>query len=168
MHNMKEHSVNYSSSLLENYRFSNVMCGGKHGKEGKINNFFLQLIADTSTKKRSAVAFLEDKSPPWTIEKIKDELYIQLISLKIGGERKYEKQTRELIYRIPIYHPTPDFIINQSDLSSELKEVLASLDDIELEVVIIYVLSWIYESIDKLYFLVSIKRSGLLSWRIDY
>src|SRR3954468_18660103 len=149
---MKEYSVKYSTSLLENYRFSNVMHGGKHDKEGKINNFFLQLIADTSTKKPSAVAFLEDKSTPWTKERIKYELYIQLISLKINGERKYEKQASDLIYKIPIYRPTPDFIINQSDLSSELKEELDSLDEVELDIVIKEVLSRIYESIDKLYF----------------
>ena len=165
---MKEYSVKFSPSLLENYRFSNVLYGCKYDEDGKINNFFLQLSADTSTKKPSAVAFLVDKSPPWTIERMKNELYIQLISLKINGERKYEKQASDLIYKIPVYRPTPHFIINQSDLSTELKEVLACLDDIELEVVIKDVLSWIYESIDKLYFLVSIKRSGLLFWRIDY
>ena len=163
---MKEHSVNYSSSLLENYRFSNVMCGGKHDKEGKINNFFLQLIADTSTKKRSAVAFLEDKSPPWTIEKIKDELYIQLISLKINRERKYEKQASYLIYRIPVYCLTPYFIINQSDFSEPLIKELLSLSNRSLDKIIKDTISSIYESIDKKYFLLCIKKRGLIKWRI--
>src|SRR4051794_23942465 len=124
---MKEYSVKYSTSLLENYRFSNVLQGGKHDKEGKINNFFLQLIAESSTKKPSTLCFLEDKSPPWTIERIKDELYIQLISLKINGERKYEKQATDLIYKIPILRPTPYFIINQSDLSKPLIKELRKL-----------------------------------------
>lgn len=167
---MKEHSLKYSTSLLENYKFSNVMHGGKYDKEGKINSFFLQLSPadDTSTNTSAAVGFLEDELLPWTKERIKDELYIQLVSLKLNGERKYEKQARELIYRVPIFHPTPYFMINNSDLSSKLIEELCSLDDTELDVVITDVLSWIYESINKRYFLLSIKRNGLSLWEIDY
>jgi hypothetical protein len=143
------------------------LLGGKHDKEGKINNFFLQLIADTSTKKSSAVEFLKDKSPPWTKERTKDELYLQLISLKINGERKYEKQASYLIYRIPVYRPTPYFIMNQSDLSKPLISDLSSLSNRDLDKIIKDVISSLYESIDKEYFLLQIKRYGLILWRIE-
>ena len=163
---LKEYSVNYSISSFENYRFSNVMTGGKYDKEGKINNFFLQLSALTSIKP-SAVDFLKDKSLPWTREKLKEELYIQLMSIKIDGEIKYDKQARYLIYRIPISRPTPYFIINYSDLSQPIIEELSGLSNADLNAVIREVISWIYESIDKDYFLISIKRHGLIFWRIE-
>jgi hypothetical protein len=163
---MKEYSVKYSTSLLENYRFSNVLQGGKHDKEGKMKNFFLQLSAESSTKKPSALCFLEDKSPPWTIERTKDELYLQLISLKINGERKYEKQVSDLIYKIPKYRPTPYFIINQSDLSGPLIKELRRLSNKSLDKIVKDTISSIYESIDKKYFLLCIKKRGLIRWRI--
>jgi hypothetical protein len=103
----------------------------------------------------------------WTMGKLKDELYFCLASIEINGEYKYEKQGRDLIYKIPRYRPTPYFIINDSDLSTRLRKELASLDDVDLDIVIRDVLSWIYESIDKKSFLLSIKRYGLLHWRIE-
>lgn len=106
-------------------------------------------------------------SEVWTLGKLKDELFVYLISIKINGERKYEKQARDLIYRISIYHPTPYFIIHNSDLSSRLKKELSILDDADLDIVIKDVVSWIYESINKNYFWLSIKRHGLLFWRIE-
>ena len=89
------------------------------------------------------------------------------MSVKINGERKYEKQARDLIYRIPVHQPTPAFIISNGDLSSKLIKELSSLDYADLDVVIRDVVSWIFESIDKKYFLLSIKRHGLLLWRIE-
>ena len=103
----------------------------------------------------------------WTMGKLKDELYFCLASIEINGEYKYEKQARDLIYKIPRYIPAPDFIINNSDLSTKLRKELASLDDVNRDIVIKDVLSWIYESIDKKSFLLSIKRYGLLFWSIE-
>ena len=78
------------------------------------------------------------------------------------------KKPRNLIYKIPIYRPTPDFIINNSDLSSKLKKELATLNEDDLDIVIKDIVSWIFESIDKKFFFTSIKRYDLLSWRIEY
>jgi hypothetical protein len=108
-----------------------------------------------------------DESSPWSPEKLKEKLYLQLISIKTNKESKYEKQARELIYKIPVYHPTPYFIINQSDLSPRLIEELAELDDTSLDAVIKEVISWIYEPINIDYFLLSIKRRGLIRWEIE-
>jgi hypothetical protein len=109
----------------------------------------------------------EDNKEIWTIEKIKDELYIHLISIKINGERKYERQGRDLIYRIPVHQPTPGFIINNSDLSSRLKKELSSLDYADLDIVVRDFISMIYESLNKNYFLLSVKRYGLIFWRVE-
>lgn len=59
------------------------------------------------------------------------------------------------------------FIINQSDLTPRLKRELDRLNEVDLDIVIGEVVSWIYESINKNYFLLSIKRYGLICWRID-
>jgi hypothetical protein len=164
---MKEYSINYSPSLLGNYRFGNVMYGGKLDLEGKTTNYFLQLIADTSNKKGSVLDFFKDKSPPWTNERIKEELYIELVSIKIDGERKYEKQASDLIYRVPVYHPAPNFIINERDLSKPLIKELSSLNHKERDKLIKDVISTLYESIDKDYFLLQIKKPGLIKWKIE-
>lgn len=164
---MKEYSLYYSTSLLENYKFSTVMYGGKYDKDGKINNFFLQLVVPDNSIKRNALGFLEDKSSPWTKEKTKDELYLQVVSLKIDGERKYEKQATKLIYRIPVYRPTPKFKINESDLSKSLIKELSSLSHKDLDRIIKDVISSLYESIDKDYFLLQIKKPGLIFWEIE-
>jgi hypothetical protein len=108
-----------------------------------------------------------NNSEIWTLEKLKDELYVHLMSVEVNGERKYEKQARGLIYRIPVHHPTPYFIINQSDLSERLKKELSCLNYDYLDAVIKEVISGIYESVNKTYFLLSVKRYGLVSWRIE-
>ena len=56
------------------------------------------------------------------------------MSIKINGERKYEKHAKDLIYRIPVYRPSPYFINNYSDLSPKLIKELSSLDDINLPI----------------------------------
>ena len=108
-----------------------------------------------------------DNNEIWTLEKLKDELFCYLMSIKVNDECKYEKQAIDLIYKIPKYRPTPYFIINESDLSLKLKRELSSLDDVTLDSVIKDVLSWIYELVNRKYFLLSIKRYGLIYWRID-
>ena len=110
----------------------------------------------------------DDNDDKWTLECLKDKLYCQLMSIKNnGGESKYENQARDLLYRIGIYHPTPSFIIYYSDLSPRLKKELESLSDIDLNIVLYDVISWILESINKEYFLLGVKRYGLLQWRIE-
>jgi hypothetical protein len=109
----------------------------------------------------------QDDDEIWTLEKLKDELFCCLMSIKVNGQYKYEKQAKYLIYRISIYKPTPYFIINNDDLSLKLKKELSSLDDDTLDEVIKDVVSWIYESINKNFFLLSIKRYGLIFWEIE-
>ncbi len=98
---------------------------------------------------------------------MKDELYLRLASIKKDGKRKYDEQAKDLLYRIPVHHPTPFFIINESDLSPRLIKEFASLTDLELDEVIKDVLSQIFESINKDYFLLSVHRYNLLRWRIE-
>ncbi len=128
-------------------------------------------ISETSNERfqhENTLSKYKDNDEIWTLGHLKDELYYCLMTIKINGEYKYEKQAKDLIYRISIYQPTPYFIINCVDLSLKLKKELSGLDDVNLDSVIKDVISWIYESINKKHFLLSIKRNGLLFWRIDY
>lgn len=103
----------------------------------------------------------------YSFEILKDKMYVNLMSIMIEGKRKYENKAQYLIYRIPVYRPTPYFIINQSDLHYSLVRELVSLNDIHLDKLIKEVISHIFESINKNYFLLSIKKYNLLRWKID-
>ena len=122
----------------------------------------IEIINDTNNPDK-----YQDNDEEWNLERLKEELFNCLMLIKIHGECKYEKQAADLIYKIPRYRPTPVFIINYSDLSLKLIEELSSLDDVNLDIVIKDVISWIYELINRKYFLLSIKRYGLIYWRID-
>lgn len=58
----------------------------------------------------------------WTSERLVDELYICLIRIS-----DYQKQAHDLIYRIPVYKPTPYFEIKISDLSEQIKKELDAI-----------------------------------------
>ena len=80
---------------------------------------------------------IEHESPTefWTIECFVDEVLFDLIRVKEtvynnGKEisvRKYYRQARELIYRIPVWKPSPAFIICISDLTLQLKTQIEQL-----------------------------------------
>jgi hypothetical protein len=57
----------------------------------------------------------------YTIDLTIDELYLCLMRL---DNNTYEKQARDLIYRIPIYKPIPFFDIKIPDLNTQVKKEL--------------------------------------------
>jgi hypothetical protein len=114
----------------------------------------------------------------WTLNKIIDELYMQLISTidKDGITLKYENQARYLIRRIPILKPIPTFMIYLNDLSVKLKEQLKKLAKIDpkfLDKIMRRTIEIIFNDIEethedyfnKKYFWLCIKRYGLLRWK---
>jgi|SRR5215203_6252350 len=117
-------------------------------------------------------------SNQWSINKIIDELYMQLISIidEDGITLKYEKQARYLIRKIPIFRPIPEFVIFLNDLSYKLKEQLRKLAKIDpklLDKIMKRTIEIIFDDIEetnedylnKKYFWLSIKRYGLLKWK---
>jgi hypothetical protein len=65
----------------------------------------------------------------WTTERLIDELHYHLESFKDKyNNTKYEKHAKELLYRIPIYHPVPSFIIYNEDLTNRLRKELSNYD----------------------------------------
>ena len=93
----------------------------------------------------------------YTIELTIDELYLCLMRL---DNNTYEKQARDLIYRIPVYKPTPVFEIKISDLNTQVKKELD--DRWDNRKIIDYILKEavgkIFECVEERYFFLSVKR----------
>lgn len=65
---------------------------------------------------------IEEES--WSTCRLTEELYLHLMRVTENdgsSKRKYQEQAKYLIYRIPVYRPTPPFIINIKDLTHKLK-----------------------------------------------
>lgn len=113
----------------------------------------------------SAGTFQEDVEI-WTAERLIDELFLCLLKAREDdGSRIYEQQAKHLIYKIPIYRPTPFFIVNIKDLSSKLKEELASLEGKSLGSVMLEAIGRMFEQVDERYFLLSVRQ--LLKWKLE-
>lgn len=100
-------------------------------KNKKIERSLSELECHSSTKAiQSSYEF-------WTKEKLIDELVLCLGSAssydineatkKIYITHKYYDQAEWYIYRINVYKPTPQFIINLSDLTNRIKKEIVSL-----------------------------------------
>ena len=100
----------------------------------------------------------------WNTNRLIDELYLNLMSIRKGLVRKYQEQAENLIYRIPVYRPTPSFFVELHDLSYKVKQELHSLDDKILDRVMKEAIASIFENINERYFLLSVKK--LLRWEI--
>ena len=74
-------------------------------------------MSDSNSSSSSNTYAIEEES--FTIERLVDELYLCLAKIK-----SYDKHARYLIYRIPVYTPTPAFEIKISDLSELVKKEL--------------------------------------------
>ena len=69
---------------------------------------------------------LEDTA--WTSSKLEEELYLDLMKIRSGEmQRKYESQAKDLIHKIPVYRPVPNFVVNLTDLSDRVKVELRGL-----------------------------------------
>jgi hypothetical protein len=95
----------------------------------------------------------------WTTEKVIDELHYYLESFRDkDNNTKYEKQTIDLRYRIPVYHPVPSFIINEGDLTDRLRKELTSYDACSREEILKAAVGRIFQNINDRYYFKSVKR----------
>jgi hypothetical protein len=96
----------------------------------------------------------------WTSSHLIDELYFCLISVKTRQNealRKYEEQARYLMYRIPIYKPTPAFVIDTNDLTERIMEELSNLNEKSKQDIMKESVGKIFEGIDKRFYLLSVR-----------
>jgi hypothetical protein len=93
----------------------------------------------------------------YTIEGTVDETYLCLMK---QDNHYYEKQARDLIYRIPIHKPIPFFEIKISDLNKQVKKELDDRWDCKKEVdyILKEAVGRIFKNLDEPYFLLSVKR----------
>lgn len=106
----------------------------------------------------------------WTRGRLIDECYLCLDRVEYLEEeedrlkRKYKEQANYLMYRIPVFDPSSPFIVNLKDLSVEVKEGLAVLDDEALDDVMTEAIGRIFENINERYFRLSVRR--FLKWEL--
>jgi hypothetical protein len=99
----------------------------------------------------------EDIRDDYSIERTVDELYLCL--MKLDGNH-YEKLACDLMYRIPVYRPTPFFDIKISEINQQVKK---ELDDRwnykkEVDYILKQAVGRIFKNLDERYFLLSVKR----------
>jgi hypothetical protein len=107
-----------------------------------------------------------------TPDRLKDELFLNMIRVqysepKSGAiKRKYEDQARSLMSKIPVYKPTPYFVLYYSDiLDDKIRQELAALDRVELNGVMRAAIGRVFECVDERQFNLSVR--NLLRWRIE-
>jgi hypothetical protein len=120
------------------------------------NNVSLEAQISNIAQTRKAVS-KEGICDDYTIERTVDELYLCLMRV---SNNRYEKQARDLIYKIPVHKPTPFFDIKISDLNQRVKK---ELDDrwnykCEIDYILKESVDRIFKNIDERYFLLSVKR----------
>ena len=118
----------------------------------------------------------ESQGDLWTTERLIDELFIDLACThcelkKLDSNavchtihyKKYYRQALTNFYTIPVWKPSPSFIINISDLSEKVKNELDDYYKKGHKKIINYVVTEavtrIFENIDKVYFHQSIKKN---------
>jgi hypothetical protein len=81
-------------------------------------------------------------------------------------KRKYEEQARFLLSRIPVYKPTPFFILYYSDiLDDKIRQELAALNNTDLDDVMQAAIGRVYECVNERQFNLSVR--NLLRWKIE-
>jgi hypothetical protein len=98
------------------------------------------------------------ESDKLVISRLVDELALQLI-------RTHRKQAQELMFKIPVYNPTPVFLVHLSSIPDDkIKRELASLDNSTRKQVLNDSIGLVFESINEQYYNLSVKK--MLQWEI--
>jgi hypothetical protein len=95
----------------------------------------------------------------WTTSYLIEELHCYLESFEdVYKDRKYERQAKDLIYRIPVYHPVPTYVIDKKDLTERLIKELQIYGLRERNELLKIAVGRIFENINERYFIQSVKR----------
>ena len=125
----------------------------------KINQEYYQMTGNKLVSEPSNGHGNEQKEY-WTTQRLVDELFLCLVDFRDSMNenlRKYEDQAGYLIYRIPIYKPTPSFLISKKNLTDRLIQELESLDQYSRKKVLKDSADRIFEGINKRYYLLSVR-----------
>ena len=113
----------------------------------------------------------EKEEDKWTIERIVDELFlnlvgtIEIVTIEENNRsipvRKYYRQARELMKWIPIARPSPDFVINICDLTPKVRKEIVSIHGYHetLQYVITQAVGRVFENLDFKYYHLSIAKN---------
>lgn len=93
-----------------------------------------------------------------TLSRLVDEVFLQLV-------RTHLRQARDLIYKIPVYKPTPVFLVHLSDiLDDKIKYELTNLEAATRKQVLNDSIGRMFESIDEHYYNLNVRK--MLKWEI--
>jgi hypothetical protein len=114
-----------------------------------------------------ALQYFPPKIDCWTEEYLIDELFLQLAGIKEAIKHngksitvhKYYHQAYRLKKWIPIAKPTPEFIVNLSDLTTKIISELKELDKEGSKYVLKQAVGRIFENIDYRQYHLSIARN---------
>jgi hypothetical protein len=99
-----------------------------------------------------------NESDKLLVSRLVDELALQLI-------RTHRKQAQELIYKIPLFNPTPVFLVHLSEIRDDkIKNELANLDSLARKQVLNDSIGLVFESVNEQYYNLSVRK--LLQWEI--
>ncbi len=111
---------------------------------------------------------LENENESWTYEKFKNEFFLCLTRVntrkgKFLTDRDYYKQAIDIMYKIPVFIPSPPFIIRLSDLSERIRiefNDYCALNKIDTVVIFLKeIATRFFENINFVYFHRSVMRS---------
>jgi hypothetical protein len=107
----------------------------------------------------------------WTTERIVDEVFLNLagkteyVTIEENDRsipvKKYYRQARKLMKWIPIAKPSPEFVINISDLTPKVRKEIESISAYRdtLQYVLTQAVGRIFENLDFEYYHLSIARN---------
>jgi hypothetical protein len=103
----------------------------------------------------------------WTEACLIEDIFLRLAGTKILVKHegkdvsvyKYYNQALRLRYQIPVYKPTPEFIVNRSDLTPRIISELKSLGADDASVILKQAVGWIFSNIDSRQYNLSIARN---------
>ena len=99
-----------------------------------------------------------NESDKLVISRLVDELALHLI-------RTHRRQAQDLMYKIPVFKPTPVFLVHLSEIRDDkVKNELAKLDSSTREQVLHDSIGLVFESINEQYYNLGVRK--LLRWEI--
>jgi hypothetical protein len=125
----------------------------------------IEVIPQPSSSSVVTADFCELKF--WTETCLIEDIFLRLAGTKIIVKHegkdvtvyKYYNQALRLRYRIPVYKPTPEFIVNRSDLTDRMLSELKALSAKDSAVILKQAVGWIFANIDSRQYNLSIARN---------
>jgi hypothetical protein len=127
----------------------------KYGHIGSLHHYFDDFTQSALTDKLTLA--LSSKLECNVFEDEDGQPYLSLF-------RPYLNQAEGLIYRMNVYNPPPDFVIEENDIPNALAQAIHDLGNFAMNKIITEAIRRLYESVDHDYFHAN-SLYGKICWR---